>query len=266
MILLIILALILTPLGLAVTTQELAQTASTSFAALIYTIPGVLIATGLRGAILSKMAVKLGDHYCQKDFSWNPVEFLDPMGSLACIFFSLGWPRPVHYDRRMFNRPLFDEFRLYFAATIFNILAGCLSLLAWLFAPLLLGGLPVDALKNIGWIFELSAQINFMVGFWSLLPLYPLPGFLLLQNLLSPVQRFQMEAWKSHLMLVLMVLLFLFSHWLLSPVREFSRLLIQLGPIWLATLSLSLMLWLLFAELKIHRREGKVRARDEGKG
>jgi len=236
-----------------VTTQELSQTASSSFAALIYTIPGVLIATGLRGAILARVAVKLGDHFNQKGFSWNPVEYLDPMGSLCCIFFSLGWPRPVEYDRRMFQRPLFDEFRLYFAASVFNILAGCLSLLVWTFAPLIFGFLPLDALKNVLWICELSAQINFMVGFWSLLPLYPLPGYLVLQNLLPPAKRFQMETYKSHLMLVLMILLFLFSHWLLGPVRMFTLFLLKMGPVLLGSISLILTLWLLIADLKVHR-------------
>ena len=241
----------------AVSTGQIIESTSMAFAQLIYLIPAVIIATGLRGAFIARKVIVLGDHYGQKTPTWNPIQYLDPMGSLAGIFFFFGWPRTADFDRRLFHNPLRDEVRLYLSASGFNLLFALLSLIAMLLLPHARGFLPDFALSNIEWVLQMMALVNLMVGIYSFLPLFPLPGYDLLFRFLSPYNRIKLDQKRSITMLVLMLLLFIGRPILVAPVESLFQVLVSMRLITLGVLSLLLAHWLFLIQLRKTKKDKK---------
>ena len=71
------------------TNLEVSQGVANTFASMVFLIPAILIATGWRGMVMAIQAVNQGDHHRQQNLSGNPVDYLDPLGSLACFFLSI---------------------------------------------------------------------------------------------------------------------------------------------------------------------------------
>lgn len=116
-----------------------------------------------------------------------PLAHLDPLGSLFMLVtyfsgFGVGWGRPVQFDptnfRQSVNRRLGSAL-VAFAGPLSNmILAGVLSLV--LRANLF----PADDANTM--ILLKLIQINVLLFFFNLLPLFPLDGSHLLANAMPP--------------------------------------------------------------------------------
>ena len=165
---LLTLILFLVPLNVfSVSTGELIQTASDSFARLIFLIPAVVFGIGLRGAFIAKKVIVLGDHFSQRGRSWNPLDYLDPSGSLAGLFFMFGWPHRADFDRRIFKNPKMDEWRLYLSASVFNFLLALIGILLLFMLSLISVHLPQFIARNLGLVFSMFAATNLMISIYS---------------------------------------------------------------------------------------------------
>ena len=73
---------------------------------LVLTIPGVLIAITFHEFAHAFAADKLGDDTPRKEgrLSLNPMDHLDPVGSLLLLFAGFGWGKPVHVNSRNYTR------------------------------------------------------------------------------------------------------------------------------------------------------------------
>lgn len=73
---------------------------------LVLTIPGVLIAITFHEFAHAFAADKLGDDTPRKEgrLSLNPMDHLDPVGSLLLLFAGFGWGKPVHVNPRNYTR------------------------------------------------------------------------------------------------------------------------------------------------------------------
>lgn len=78
---------------------------------LVLSIPGVLIAITFHEFAHAIVAYKLGDDTPKKDgrISLNPIDHLDPIGSLLLLFAGFGWGKPVKVNPRYFNRKISME-------------------------------------------------------------------------------------------------------------------------------------------------------------
>ena len=70
--------------------------------ALLYTIPGVLIAITVHEYAHALAAYKLGDDTAKSQgrLTLNPFNHADPIGMLMLLFVGFGWGRPVQIDPR----------------------------------------------------------------------------------------------------------------------------------------------------------------------
>ena len=78
---------------------------------LVLSIPGVLIAITFHEFAHAIVAYKLGDETPKRDgrLSLNPIDHLDPIGSLLLLFAGFGWGKPVKVNPRFFNRKISME-------------------------------------------------------------------------------------------------------------------------------------------------------------
>jgi Zn-dependent protease len=160
-----------------------------------------VVATGCRGYILCVVAGFLGEPSLRpKKMSMNPLAYLDAYGSLCCLFYGFGWPLKFSYDHRNFKNPRLDEFILWGSGSLCNLFIGIL-------AAALMPLLPVYFSEPL----LIMALMNFITGIFSLVPLYPLSGYRILEGFLSFRQRFFMEKYYSVMMLICILWLFVFG-------------------------------------------------------
>ncbi len=133
-------------------------------------------------------AYKLGDHTAKADgrLSLNPIDHLDPIGSLMLLLFGFGWAKPVPVSTRNLKKPKRDLAIISFAGPFANfVLAFFSALLLYLsFAiPFKLGltGITYDVLKDV---FSFSLLYNVGLGLFNLIPFPPLDGSNILMCLL----------------------------------------------------------------------------------
>ena len=136
----------------------------------------LLIAVTIHEFSHAFVADRLGDPTARllNRVSLNPVNHLDPIGTLMLLFFQFGWGKPVPFDPFNLRRPKRDSALISLAGPASNlILAALLSFILKLqFSPLLsLFLIPIII-------------ININLAVFNLLPIPPLDGSKILYGIL----------------------------------------------------------------------------------
>ena len=146
----------------------------------IVKIPVLLFAITIHEYAHGKAALRLGDPTAQNmgRLSLNPLPHIDPIGAICLFLFHFGWAKPVPVNPRYFKNIRRD--------IIIMSLAGPLANIATAFcAGMLIRFFPIPW-EVYGSFLLYTLLMNIGLGLFNLLPLPPLDGSHVLENLLSP--------------------------------------------------------------------------------
>lgn len=152
---------------------------------LLYMIPAVLIGLTFHEWAHAFAAYKLGDPTARNlgRMSLNPLVHLDPFGLICMILLGFGWAKPVPVNPRNFKHFRRDDMIVSLAGVTANLVIVLIfSLLFVLFLrvnPALWGN---AAFLNI---FLGIIQLNTCLCVFNLIPISPLDGSHVLENLLG---------------------------------------------------------------------------------
>lgn len=153
---------------------------------LIAFISAILVALSFHEAGHAYVAYKQGDKTAQafKRLTLKPFNHVDPMGFICLLIFGFGWAKPVPVDERNFKNGKKSAFLVSIAGILINF---GLAVVASLLYCALYAIFPVFMVSNIYGIavsqfLVLSTIINFNLGFFNLIPIYPLDGFRLVES------------------------------------------------------------------------------------
>lgn len=160
---------------------------------LVLTIPGVLIAITFHEFAHAFVADKLGDDTPRREgrLSLNPIDHLDPIGSLLLLFAGIGWGKPVRVNPRNYSRKMSMEkgealvsiagpVMNFLLAIVFTIIT-CIVIKVTESKLIFLGdymGLMASSQTTeiIIKILLYTVSINIGLGIFNLIPLPPLDG------------------------------------------------------------------------------------------
>ena len=150
---------------------------------LLLSIPGVLVAITFHEFAHGFVAYKLGDNTAKDEgrLSLNPLDHLDPIGTLMLVFAGFGWGKPVHVNPRNYTRKISmekGEAIVSSAGPIMNNLLAIIFTLIYFavkkyasvaFLSSTVGGIILLLIVSI-------ISTNIGLGVFNLIPLPPLDG------------------------------------------------------------------------------------------
>lgn len=126
------------------------------------------------------VAYKLGDKTAKADgrLSLNPLDHLDPIGSLMLLLVGFGWAKPVPVNTRHFKKPRRDFALTSFAGPLANFIVAFISVLLLVLSGNIFTATGFNGITAavIQMVFEFSAVYNIGLGLFNLIPLPPLDG------------------------------------------------------------------------------------------
>ncbi len=144
----------------------------------IVKIPVLLFAITIHEYGHGKAALSLGDPTAKEQgrLTLNPLSHLDPIGAICLFLFNFGWAKPVPVDTRYFQNPRRDVILMAMSGPVSNLAA---AMIAGLFIRYFL--LPWEIYQKV---LIYLILMNVGLGLFNLIPIPPLDGSHILENLL----------------------------------------------------------------------------------
>ena len=169
-------------------------------------IPAVLIALMFHELAHGLVAYWLGDDTAKRAgrLTLNPLDHLDPLGTLCMIFFGFGWAKPVPVNTSRFRHRKVGMALTALAGPVSNFLLSFVLI----FAALLMQTLaPTNQiLLALSRFFIQTGQLSVCLGVFNLIPIPPLDGSKVLAMFLPNSAYGQLMRYERYGILVLLAL------------------------------------------------------------
>ncbi len=168
---------------------------------LLLTLPVLIFSVAVHECAHGIAAERAGDPTARMlgRITLNPIKHIDLVGSIVVpglliltnAGFLFGWAKPVPVNPAYFKNKRLDEIKVSFAGPLSNMI---LSVIFLILSLLWIDGFGVTDLNNIFLrAFNWGMYINLLLAFFNLLPIPPLDGSHILENLL-PLEFAQIMA------------------------------------------------------------------------
>jgi len=196
--------------------------------ALLVSVPGVLLAITFHEFAHGLAAYKLGDNTAKNEgrLSLNPLDHLDPIGTLMLLVAGFGWGKPVHVNPTNYTRKISmekGEAIVSVAGPLTNILLA--FLLALIYGAIVKFASMEFIVSTVGKIIQsmivAAISINIGLGVFNLIPLPPLDG----SKIIMPFLPYNAKQWfrnNEHIFYIIFVVMWItdIASLLISPVIQ----------------------------------------------
>ena len=155
---------------------------------ILYVLPGILIGISFHEFAHAYASHKLGDPTPEKmgRLTISPSAHIDPIGFLMLILGGFGWAKPVAINPTYYKKPRSGQILVSTAGPITNYMIALIfsvgiKILITFNDAVFLSAQKYNILLNL--LFY-TVQINLVLFVFNLLPIPPLDGFHILQNIL----------------------------------------------------------------------------------
>ncbi len=171
-------------------------------------------------------AYKLGDETAKADgrLSLNPLDHLDPIGSLMLLLVGFGWAKPVPVMTRNFKKPKRDFALVSLAGPLANFLLALVSGLLFVLMLFIVSENDLtdsNTMEALTDVFYYSMAFNIGLGTFNLIPIPPLDGSNILMGILP--QRAAMQYSKIRYYTRYILLAVIIISWLPEPLDVISE-------------------------------------------
>ncbi len=200
---------------------------SFDFTQWIVRIPVLLFAITIHEYAHGWVAYRLGDPTAKQmgRLSFNPITHIDPLGAICLFLLNFGWAKPVPIDMRYFKNLRRDTILVSLAGPAANF---CVAVIA---------GMLIRHIYFPSQLYQMTLVylliMNLGLGLFNLIPIPPLDGSHILENLLPPTAAMKYDRIKRYgpFILIGVIMLDNFAHTgilnmlLLHPMRYLAYLL-----------------------------------------
>lgn len=165
---------------------------------LLVSVPGVLIAITFHEFAHGYVAYKLGDNTAKLEgrLSLNPLDHLDPIGTLMLLLAGFGWGKPVNVNPSNYTRKISmekGEALVSLAGPLMNIILSIIFAIIYFaiykFANVTFLSSTVGTVLML--LISATISINVGLGIFNLIPLPPLDG----SKIIMPFLPYKAKQW-----------------------------------------------------------------------
>lgn len=178
-----------------------------------YVIVVLLIAFTVHEFSHAYVAYKFGDPTAKEQgrVTLNPIEHLDPVGTIFILLFGFGWARPVPVNRHYFKKPRLAGILVSFAGPLSNVIVASVGYAVWY--GLMATGVEVSSYLTP--FFEMLIRLNLVLFVFNLLPFPPLDGYRIIEDIVSPNVRAKLTQYEQYGTLIFLIIV-------LTPLNNFT--------------------------------------------
>ncbi|MBQ9790684.1 MAG: site-2 protease family protein [Clostridia bacterium] len=192
-------------------------------------ISALLLAMAFHEFAHAHAAFKEGDLTAKSvgRYTLAPFSHVDIRGIFFLVLFGYGWAKPVPVDSRNFRRGKLSALRVYSAGVLTNILVGVISAVIYaalyVFLPeAFTFGIYGQAVMQF---LQYMIMINFIFGFFNLLPFYSFDGYRIIETFTKPYSKF-IDFMRRYSFIILLLCIFtgiisLFVEWVPLSLAQF---------------------------------------------
>jgi Zn-dependent protease len=181
-----------------------------SITEMLLSVPGILLGLVLHEFAHALMADKLGDRTprYQGRLTLSPISHLDPIGFILIMVVGFGWAKPVQIDPRNLRHPRRDDALISLAGPAANFILAVFFgiILKVLIVTNISNSLTPSIWFNLEGIIKYSIYFNILLGVFNLLPIPPLDGSHILEDL-TDVGRFQFYQMLKQYSTIILILI-----------------------------------------------------------
>lgn len=180
-----------------------------------YVIIVLLIAFTVHEFAHAYVAYRFGDPTAKNQgrLTLNPKEHLDPVGTLLLLIFGFGWARPVPVNRYNFKNPRLAGILVSAAGPLSNLLIAIFGYV--IFFLMLSSGAAGSWTEYVFTFINFLVYINILLFVFNLLPIPPLDGYRIIEDLMPVGIRAKMTQYEQYGMLIFLILV-------LTPLGDYT--------------------------------------------
>ena len=150
------------------------------------------------------VAYKFGDMTAKKQgrLTLNPLQHLDPFGTILIFIAGFGWARPVPVNRFFFKKPRLAGVLVSVAGPLSNLILACIGFIVG-YGLNRAGFVVSEQFFNFINIF---INLNIVLFIFNLLPLPPLDGYRIVEDLVPGDIRTKMTQYEQYGILFFLIL------------------------------------------------------------
>ncbi|MED4534809.1 site-2 protease family protein [Metabacillus fastidiosus] len=175
-----------------------------------YVIIALMIAFTVHEFAHAYVAYKFGDSTAkdQGRLTLSPLAHLDPFGTILIFIAGFGWAKPVPVNRYYFKNPRLAGILVSIAGPLSNLVIAFIgmAMFAVLASTNVLGFLPGYMVEGLEQFFTILIKLNILLFIFNLLPLPPLDGYRIIQDLVSANTRAKMTQYENYAIVVFLII------------------------------------------------------------
>lgn len=151
-------------------------------------------------------AWKFGDDTAKRQgrLTLNPMQHLDPFGTILIFIAGFGWARPVPVNRFFFKKPRIAGITVSFAGPFSNLVMASLGFIIWY--ALVATGIAATLPAAVPDFLDIFIQLNVVLFVFNLLPLPPLDGYRIVEDVVPRDWRAKMTQYETYGTLIFLIL------------------------------------------------------------
>ncbi|MCY8246702.1 site-2 protease family protein [Bacillus inaquosorum] len=173
-----------------------------------YLVIALIVSFTIHELAHAYVAYKFGDDTAKREgrLTLNPIKHLDPFGTILILVAGFGWARPIPVNRRFFKKPRLAGVLVSIAGPVSNLILAFVGF--FLLVLMHAYGMEMLAAFSTGLdqFFSIWIQLNLVLFLFNLLPLPPLDGYRIIEDLVPPGVRAKMTQAESYGFIVFLVL------------------------------------------------------------
>jgi Zn-dependent protease len=152
------------------------------------------------------VAYKFGDPTAKKQgrLTLNPIQHLDPIGTILIFIAGFGWARPVPVNSFFFKKPRLAGILVSAAGPLSNFILASLGFIIWF--SLDRAGVAAGVPAFVPEFLDTFIGLNIVLFIFNLLPFPPLDGYRIVEDLAPRHLRAKMTQLETYGSLIFLIL------------------------------------------------------------